>query len=105
MTNSNLLSRDGLADLIKKNTELLGNDLKGFLDKDNKQTAFEVTEVYYLLYSEIMKILGEQFTNFNIDEKYTKEVENSNLSIDDKRYYYDTLFWNAIHTIIIYKEK
>ncbi len=95
--------RKELLNLIEVNSESLSNDLKTYLEKNNYHSEYEVSEVYPLLYDSLFKILNEQFNNFNIENKYTKEIETNRFSNEERRNYYVQLYFDTIHKIILYK--
>ena len=83
----------------------MSKDLKQHLENNNKFSEFEVTEVYPLLYGSLLKELSEQFESFNKNNVYTTEIESYKFSDDDRRTYYNILFWDTVSRLIIYKNE
>jgi hypothetical protein len=90
------MNNKNLSNLIKKNTELLYNDFMTYLENNNKITEYKVKEFHMLLYNSLFNLLEEQFENFNIENRYTNEIESGKYTSREKMTYYSRLFFETV---------
>lgn len=99
-----LSKKEIVSDLINRHSKSLSEDLKFYLEQSQQKTRYEVNEVYPLLYDSLLKILIEQFDNFNIGERYSKEIESNRFNDNERINYRIGLYFNTLHELIVYKD-
>jgi hypothetical protein len=95
MENNNLPFSKDLDELIQKNSELLAKDLKQYLVNNNKyfETEMAIINPPFYEYDFLIEELSVQFDNFNKENIYTKEIENTEKFSDtDRKIYNKCLF-------------
>jgi hypothetical protein len=103
MVNTHLPLSRSLTDLIEKNSTNLSIGLKKNLETTNKLSEFEVDEIYPLLYDSLLKELTANFKSFNANGTYSKEIESGKYSEEEKCSYYDSLFFQTVSKLMIFR--